>query len=309
MGDCMKIIDLHCDTIWKIYAKENYSFFENNGHITEKGLLDGGYIAQCFAIYTSVKYKGEEAYLYFEDRFSDAQKLFSECNHIDIATTHSQILENTKNNKVSAILTVENGEYLNGKIERLDETDKRGFKIFGLIHNAENCIGYYHAGEGDNAGLKPFGKEVVDAVNSTNMVVDVSHLNCGGFWDVVKLSKKPVIATHSACRNIKDHTRNLYDDQIKAIARSGGIVGVPFYDLFLKEGNKTETADIIRHIEHLIKIGGEDIVAVGTDFDGIDNELFIENCSGMQQLTNEIEKHFGYNLAEKICYKNALRIL
>lgn len=304
----MKIIDLHCDTIWKIWNSPEYSFFENNGHITEKGLLDGGYAAQCFAIYTSIKFKGEDAYNYFEDRYADALMLFNKCAHISLAMNQNEILENSKQNKVSAILTVENGEYLNGKIERLDITNKRGFKIFGLIHNNENCIGYHHTENNVDLGLKQFGKEVVDAINNTNMVVDVSHLNCGGFWDVIKFSKKSVIATHSACRALKDHTRNLYDDQIKAIADSGGVVGVPFYDLFLKGGKKTKPKDIIRHIEHLIKIGGEDTPAIGTDFDGIDNELSIQNCAGMQTLTNEIEKKFGYNLAEKVCYKNALRI-
>lgn len=305
----MKIIDLHCDTLWKLASDENYSFFENSGHITEKALISGGYAGQCFAIYTPVKYKGEEAFDYFESCYLSAKKLFSQCNNINTATNSIELLENCKQNKVSAILTVENGEYLNGKIERLDITNKRGFKIFGLIHNAENCIGYFHAGEDANAGLKSFGKEVVDAINDTDMVIDVSHLNCGGFWDVIKLSKKPVVATHSACRCIKDHTRNLYDDQIKAIAQSGGIVGVPFYDLFLKDGRKTEIDDIIRHIEYILKIGGEDTPAIGTDFDGIGNELFTKDCSGMQILTDEIEKKFGTALAEKICYKNVLRIL
>lgn len=303
----MKIIDLHCDTLWKCGKDREYSFFDNDGHISEKGLLDGDYMAQCFAIYTSIKLKGEDAYNYFEERYAHAKKLFAECENISVAINRDEIIKNTNDNKVSAILTVENGEYLNGKIERLSFTDKRNFKIFGLIHNDDNCLGYWHGGDA-NAPLKPFGKEVVDAINNTGMVVDVSHLNVGGFWDVIKLSKKPVVATHSACRELKDHTRNLYGEQIKAIANSGGIVGVPFYDLFLKDTKTTEVADIIRHIEHLIKIGGEDCPAIGTDFDGIDSELFIENCSGMQILTDAIEKKFGYHLAEKICYKNALRI-
>lgn len=304
----MNIIDLHCDTLWKIGAKEGYSFYENNGHITENGLVNGGYMAQCFAIYTSIRLKGEEAFNYFEERYNAAQKLFAECVNISIAKSRDDIIENFDDNKVSAVLTVENAEFLNGKIERLDLLDKRGFKILGLMHNGGNCIGYYHA-EDTNAGLKPFGNEVIDAINSTVMVADVSHLNVGGFWDVIKLSKKPVIASHSACRALKEHTRNLFDDQIKAIADSGGIIGVPFYALFLKDGEDvTKTDDIICHIEHLIKVGGEETVAIGTDFDGIGSKMFIENCSGMQVLTDAIEKKFGYNLAEKICYKNALRI-
>lgn len=304
----MKIIDLHCDTLWKMCVNDGYSFYDNNGHISEKGLVSGGYLAQCFAVYTPIKLKGEDAYNYFEDCYSNAQKLFTESENVSLANSRDEIIEKANNNKVSAILTVENGEFLNGKIERLSFTDKRNFKIFGLIHNDENCIGYWHGGDA-NAPLKPFGKEVIDAINSTGMVVDVSHLNIGGFWDVIELSKKPVVATHSACRALKDHTRNLYDDQIKAIANSGGIVGVPFYDLFLKDTKNTEIEDLIRHLEHIVKIGGEDIPAIGTDFDGIDSKLFIENCSAMQVFAEALEKKFGHKLAEKICYKNTLRIL
>lgn len=305
----MKIIDLHCDTLWKCGNDKKYSFFDNDGHITENGLVKGDYMAQCFAIFTSVKYKGEDAFEYFEARYQDAIEIFNSCKKVKIAANRQQMIENTYNGIVSAVLTVENAEFLNNKIGRLQTTDKRGFRVFGLIHNDENSIGYYHGDNNPNLPLKSFGKDVIDAINSTNMFVDVSHLNCGGFWDVINISKKPVIATHSACRTLKDHSRNLYDDQIKAIAKSGGIVGIPFYDLFLKKGEKTEIADIIRHLEHLINTGGENIAALGTDFDGIDNELFLKDCSEMPMLINELIKKFGSNLTEKICYKNALRVI
>ena len=302
----MKIFDLHCDTLYK-FEKDEYSIAENNGHITEEALKKGNYLAQCFAIYTPKDINGEESFEYFKKQYSVYKKMLCESRIIRCAKNITEIETNLKNNKVSVVLTVENAELLNGKIERLNYLKECGVKILGLIHNGENCIGFPHTKP--NLPLKDFGREVVSAVNDTDFLIDVSHLNLGGFWDVANILKKPFIATHSACRKLQSHTRNLYDEQIKTIANSGGIIGVPFYSVFLNGTNKTEISDIIRHIQHIIKIGGEDSVAIGTDFDGIECEMFLKNCGEMSILTQEIIKKFGYTVAEKICYKNALRLL
>lgn len=302
----MKIFDLHCDTLYK-FEKGEYSIKQNNGHITENALKSADYLAQCFAIYTPQNIKGEESFKYFKNQFNIYKKILCESESLKKARNTNDIKINLKCRKVSAVLTVENAELLNGKIERLDYLQDCGVKILGLIHNGENCLGFPHT-EPD-LPLKSFGREVVSAVNDTKMVIDVSHLNLGGFWDVAKISKKPFIATHSACRELQNHTRNLFDEQIKMIANSGGIIGVPFYSVFLNGSNKTKISNIIRHIEHIIKIGGEEAVAIGTDFDGIECEMFLKTCAEMPILADALIKKFGYSVAEKICYKNALRIL
>lgn len=285
----MKILDLHCDSLYKFVEKgREYSFLENDGHISLQNLLKGGYIAQCFAVYTPCDLKGERAYSFFEEQYKRFLML-------------KDSLE-----KISAILTVENAEFLNGRLKRITEIEKIGVRIVGLVHNAENCVGFPHSKQG---GLKDFGKEVVEAVNSTKMIIDVSHLNLDGFFDVAKISKKPFVATHSACRALQEHTRNLTDQQIKIIANSGGIIGIPFYSAFLNGGKKTEIEDIIRHINHLIEVSGEDVAAIGTDFDGMDCQMFIKNAGQMQILADTLIKKFGYRVAEKVCYKNALRVL
>lgn len=285
----MKIFDLHCDSLYKFVEKgREYSFLENDGHISLQNLLKGGYIAQCFAVYTPCDLKGEQAYSFLKEQYKRFLKLKDSLG------------------KISAIFTVENAEFLNGRLQRITEIEKMGVRILGLVHNAENCIGFPHSKQG---GLKDFGKEVVDAVNSTKMLIDVSHLNLYGFFDVAKISKKPFVATHSACRTLQGHTRNLTDQQIKIIANSGGIVGIPFYSAFLNGGNKTEIEDIIRHIKHLIEVGGEDIAAIGTDFDGMECEMFLKNAAEMQILADALIKKFSFGVAEKVCYKNALRVL
>ena len=295
----MKIIDLHCDTLFKFSEDKNYSFKENNGHISKNALINGDYMAQCFAIYTPPEIKEEKAFDFFKLQFENYFKI--------VDKSEAFVFDS----EIKAILTVENAELLNNNIERIKLLEEKGVKILGLIHNGENCLGYPHSIDKANAlkSLKQFGKEVIDYLISTDIIADVSHLNLGGFSDVAEITKKPFIATHSACREILDHSRNLYDYQIKQIANSGGVIGIPFYSYFLNGTGKTEINDIIRHLEHLIKVGGEEVAALGTDFDGMECELPFKNAADMQLLTQAIIEKFGNNTAEKICYKNALRIL
>lgn len=302
----MKIIDLHCDTLYKFKSVNGYSFKNNNGHITENTLIKGDYMAQCFAAYIPANLMGEDAYTYFSASINDFEKNILTAK-IKKAKNGKQIIENNNNGFVSAVLTVENAEPLNGSINRVNEFVNHNVRLLGLVHNGENCIGFPHNNSCE--GLKQFGKDVVEALNETDITVDVAHLNKKGFSDVADISKKPFVSSHSACDALCHHTRNLTDHQIRAIAKSGGVVGIPFYAAFLNGGTKTEICDIIRHLEHLINTGGEDIAALGTDFDGMTCDLFLKDCSEMPRIANEIIKKFGFNLAEKICYKNALRII
>ena len=304
----MKIIDLHCDTLYKpVELGEDYSFFENHGHISEKKLIEADYLAQCFAVYIPSDFSGEDGYKFFKNQYKRLLKFTTESKKLSIAKNTMAILKNQNKGKISAVLTLENADLLNGDINRLKFLENCGVKILGLIHNGENCIGFPHTSP--NLSLKDFGKEVVNAVNNNEMIIDVSHLNVAGFWEISKLSKKPFIASHSACNNLQNHSRNLSDEQIRAIAISGGVVGIPFYAPFLNGGIKTEMEDIILHIKHLIKVGGKEIPAFGTDFDGMECEMFLKDCSKMQILTEELIKKFRFSVTEKICFKNALRIL
>jgi len=303
----MKIIDLHCDSLYKFIENgDGYSLLKNDGHISVQSLFNGNYIAQCFAVYTPLDLQGEDAYLFFRSQYKRFLRAVRQCNILSMAKDKRQITKNLKKGKISAILTVENAELLNGRLDRIKEVENLGVKILGLIHNGENCIGFPHSCKGY---LKSFGKEVIDAVNNTEIIIDVSHLNLEGFFDVANISKKPFIASHSACRNLQENTRNLFDEQIRIIAKSGGVIGIPFYSVFLNGGNKTECEDVIRHLEHLIKIGGEDIAAFGTDFDGMQCDLFPKNAAQMPILAEALIKKFGFKIAEKVCFKNAMRIL
>ncbi len=306
----MKIFDLHCDTLFKFFENSQYSLSQNDGHISDFGLKNGEYLAQCFAVYQPTDIVGDSGFEFFKNQCEVFEKAVNCSSVLEFATNKNDIEKNRRNGNVSAVLTVENADFLQNDLDRLKTVAEKKVKILGLIHNGENCLGHPHSNDKElaNLPLKGFGREVVDALNFTDITVDVSHLNIGGFWDVARLSKRPIIATHSGCRAVFDHSRNLNDEQIRSIAESGGVVGCVFYSHFLNGTDTTATEDIIRHIEHLIKVGGENVAALGSDFDGMDCILPFD-ASKMQILVEAIIKRFGFSVAEKICFKNAMRII
>lgn len=161
-------------------------------------------------------------------------------------------------------------------------------------------------------GLKPFGKEVVEYMGELGMIADVSHASDGTFWDILKYAKGPVVASHSNCRAIADHPRNLTDEMIHALSDAGGVAGLNFYGPFLGNPVVSGIEDMVRHILHMIKIGGSEFPAIGTDFDGFDGMKILEipDVSHMEKLWNALKKEgVSESQLDKIWYGNAVRIL
>ncbi len=304
----MYIFDLHCDTLHKFYENPCYNFKSNNGHISECALHLGGYLAQCFAIFLPPQIPRCSQYSFFRNQYTSFLRI--SVGNIKAAKTKRDIHSNLKKGKISSVLTVENADFLNGDFKKLKILENLGVKFLGLCWNNENCIAVPNSAEPKNDALplKKFGLELIYRLNSSPIITDVSHLNSGGFADVAAISNKPFVASHSACRAIFDHPRNLTDNEIRLIANSGGIVGLNFYSRFLNGSDKTEFSDIIRHYRHLMKVGGESVAAIGTDFDGMDCTLPVKTAADMPYLADSLIKEFGFSVAEKICYKNALRL-
>ena len=159
-------------------------------------------------------------------------------------------------------------------------------------------------------GLTDFGREVVHKMNELGMLVDVSHISDGGFYEIAKISSKPIIATHSNSRAMMNHSRNLTDDMIKVLANKGGVTGINFFHLFLSDKSESKLEDMVRHIKHIVNVGGIDVVSLGSDFDGIDSKVEIEDISQMGKLYEPLKKEgFSEDDIEKIYYKNALRVI
>jgi membrane dipeptidase len=232
---------------------------------------------------------------------------------IALARNYRELMDNHNKGLMSGFLTVEEGGIIEGEMERLERLYTEGVRLITLTWNFENCFGYPNSDDSVvmNQGLKPFGIEAVERMNELGIIVDVSHLSDGGFWDVMKYSKKPAIASHSNTRRECGHRRNLTDEMIRALAEKGGISGINFYPAFLSEENKATVDDLVRHIVHMYHMGGEEFVAIGTDFDGFEGAVDgLEHMGKMPEFYEALRKRkFTDSQIEKFCYKNALRVI
>lgn len=314
----MHIIDMHCDTLLECYRR-NQRIRENNLSVNLQTMKKNGVMAQFFAIFLPPEKEeekggcGTDSFGLFEsicDLYHDEITINSDM--ISPVLQYEDLIANMKQGKMSSLLTVEDGRLLDGKADRLESIYKRGVRLLTLTWNNENCIGYPNSADTENhkKGLKPFGVEILERMNDMGMIADVSHLSEGGFYDVARYSKKPFIASHSCARSLCNHPRNLTDDQLKCIAQAGGVIGVNFYAPFLKEKSaKTYVEDIVRHIRHMVSVTGDDYVAFGSDFDGIDCRMEVDAHNLFGDVIAELEKIFNEETVEKICYKNVMRVL
>lgn len=310
----MKIIDMHCDTLLECFRNPDYSLLENAGHISIDKLLKGNSLAQFFAIFISPK---EKALMNPYDIFNKIYETYINqlelnSNYIKPAFCTQDILSNSKEGKISSILSIEDGVILEDKIERVEEIFKKGVRLLTLTWNFENTIGYPSSDDisEHQRGLKPFGIDVVSEMNRLGMIIDVSHLSEGGFYDVAIHSKKPFVASHSCARALCNHRRNLTDNQLKTLGNQGGLVGVNFYSAFLKDNSEYATINqIVEHVRYMVDKAGIDCVGLGSDFDGIDCELEVKDYASYPKILEALSKFFSDDQLEKICNKNALRII
>ena len=319
----MRIVDLHCDTIMRFYQGEHLASMEQ-AHISLEKLRKGECMAQCFAIFVPSHAAAERDGItdtpaeYFEKAYQRyREELEANKDHILPAYCVADVEQNFARGFMSSILTVEDGVTLDGKIENIDEYYRRGVRMVALTWNYENSLGFPQSGDPQRhaLGLKDFGKDAVRRMNELGIAVDVSHLSEGGFWDVAQVCRKPFIASHSCARALCSHSRNLTDAQLKALADKGGVCGINFLSSFLHEAKgvpedkETRLEHILWHLKHMRKVAGLDVLALGSDYDGMHSRLEWGDYAGSQQLVQALEKEFRAEEIEKICYGNALRAL
>jgi len=310
------IIDLHCDTMMACYFKKQ-SLKEFDGHINIEKLKKGGCMAQALALFLPtdghLARDGRTPWdLYKDMLICWNQNVDDNSDVMRRAYTADDIRKNAAEGYMSALLTVEDGIGIDGKIERVDEMYSDGVRMLTLTWNWENSIGYPNSADHElhQKGLKAFGIDVVHRMNELGMIVDVSHLSEGGFWDVARESSKPFAASHSCSRALHDHQRNLTDDQLRCLADKGGVVGINFCSTFLSSDNDHSYAkDVIRHILHFRDVAGMDVLAWGSDFDGIGHNLDFEDYLGMKTLIDMLSEHFTDDEIDKINHGNFLRVM
>jgi membrane dipeptidase len=220
---------------------------------------------------------------------------------------------------VAAIFHIEGAEAIDAKFRTLDVLYESGLRSIGPVWSRPNIFGngvpFRFPSTGNTGdGLTDVGKNLIRYCNERKILIDLSHLNEKGFWEVVKISTAPLVATHSNAYAISHSSRNLSDDQIKAIGDSGGMIGLNYATGFLREdghwGTDTPLDIMTRHLDHIMGIAGENCVALGSDFDGARIPARIGDAAGLPHLIEAMrDKQYGERLIAKIAHENWMQVL
>jgi len=305
------IVDGHCDSILDVYnGKKSLALQNNIGHL-DFFRLQNNVNLQFMAIFVESHHKPYNTLYNVLELIDLLNEEISKVNFVQKVLTQKD-LESFSPASVKILLTIEGGDCLGGSIRILRNLFNLGIRCLTLTWNNRNELGDGCGEEPHGSGLSQFGKNVVKEMNNLGMLVDVSHLAEKGFWDVLDTTGKPIIASHSCCKSICNHPRNLSDLQLKALAQNDGLIGINFYPPFLKDKPQEVTIDdIVKHIVYASEVMGPEHVGLGSDFDGIDQvPQGLEDVSKLPFLIEKLER-VGFSSKEiaNIMGYNYLRVL
>ncbi|MGB9578515.1 MAG: dipeptidase, partial [Halothiobacillaceae bacterium] len=309
------VADLHNDILYKIAEEGPYHLGElhSYNHTDIPRLLKGGVDVQVFAIWIDPeRYPSNPFARAVEYVTLWRQEVASNAVHIGQVTNWTELEEVLGTGRIAGILAVEGGHAIENSLAKLRALYDSGVRCLTITWNnsTEWAISASDP-RSTSVGLSPFGKQVISLMDSLGMVIDVSLAGEQTVRDILAVSRHPIIASHSGARALRDHVRNLRDEQILAIAASGGVIGVVFYPTFLvKAGQHADVDAVANHIDYIARLAGVEHVAIGSDFDGIGRTpQGLEDCSRLPNLTWTLLRR-GYTMAdvEKILGGNFLRV-
>jgi membrane dipeptidase len=300
----LKIFDAHSDVLYKMWMDPTIDFANSSKlHINYDQLKASGSKVQSFAIYIPEEVKPEsrfEVALEMVEIFYN--KVVAPSPLLKVVRTKEDILA-LKEEEIGAFLTLEGCDAIDQSIVKLQTLLRLGVSSVGLTWNYANFVAD-GVGEPRGAGLSSFGIEVVKEHNKASIWTDVSHLSLKGFWDVMEVADNP-IASHSNAMAICNHRRNLLDEQILALIKKNGMIGITFVPQFLSNRETATIDDVIKHLDYICSLGGENHVGFGSDFDGItDTTIGLENFSGYEGLVNKLLKYYSEFQVKKFLYQN-----
>lgn len=295
----MHLFDLHCDTLYKAYT-EKKSLLSNDCEISFERGKDLDKWIQCMAVWIPDEVRGESAVRLVENCYSFLQS--------ELANTNGEVvqIDNVSDfkDKASVMLTIEGGAALGGRLENVKRFRDLGVRAMTLTWNGSCELGD-GADVENSKGLTDFGRIAIEEMEKHSIAVDISHASDRLFFDVAEISTRPIIATHSNSRTVMPHRRNLTDEQFDIIKQSGGIVGINLHRHFLKIDNQSIN-DIIKHTEYFLSLGGENTLAIGTDFDGAEMINEIKSISDLHKIYNAFAKlNYSETLIDKLFFRNA----
>lgn len=295
----MLSVDSHCDT--PMTFEKGYEFFERSNHalIDLHKMNEGALDVATMVAYLKQGERDEkslrEATKKADDILSQIESKVERCaDSLAIARTPNEASLLKQMGKKIIMMGIENGYAIGRDIANIERYRHRGVVYMTLCHNGDNDICDSARGSGEHGGLSPFGRNVVAEMNRTGMIIDLSHAADTTFYQVIEASKQPVVCSHSSCRALCNHARNLTDEQIRAIAAKGGVVQVTMYSGFLVEQGTATLHHFMRHLEHAIAVAGIDHVGIGTDFDGDGGIVGCADASQLRNITRELLRR-GYS--------------
>ena len=323
----MKVWDLHCDTLSELrhaqQAGRPLSFARNGLHIDLAKLEAGDYMLQCFAAFVNLGAEDDPLVTALEEIDIFKELMAAYPDRIAPVYTAADIRRNADAGRISAMLTVEEGGCCKGSLGVLRRLYELGVRMMTLTWNYDNQLAASNVKEKGPFlwpcppdtlhGLTGTGLAFLAEMERLHMIVDVSHLSDKGFWDVVQHSTRPFAASHSNCRALAPHCRNLTDEMIRAMARRGCIAGLNYCTAFLDDqpdpaACRSTAALIAKHAAHFRQVGGAEMIALGSDFDGIGGPLEMDDCSKLPLLADALRAEgFSEDQVEGIFWSNARR--
>ena len=323
----MKVFDLHCDTLSELRRAEmrgdGQTFARNNGHIDLEKLEKGDYMLQCFA-----------AFVNLADPTPGADPLVTALEEIDVFKRMMErysdriapvyrpedIRKNAEAGKISGMLTIEEAGCCKGSLGVLRRLQELGVRMMTLTWNYPNELAAPNANPGGplvantETGLTERGFAFLEEMERLHITADVSHLSDKGFWDIVNHSTRPFAASHSNCRALSPHNRNLTDEMIRALAEKGGIAGLNYCASFVDADSahpklcRSTVERLAKHAAHFKQVGGIEVISLGSDFDGIGGQHELETAADMPLLAEALRREgFTEDEVEAIYWRNAYR--
>lgn len=336
------VFDGHNDLLLRLWLKNStkaVSQFiegEHDGHMDLPRMHDGGMVGGLFAMYTpsddGIEHQGLNPAPYGEVKRNEAWKATLEMAEIlfamerevpndgfKVCLTVADIRSAIASGAIAAVFHIEGAESIGPRLEGLHELYAKGMRSIGPVWSRPNAFGEgvpfsFPSTPNTGAGLTEAGKALVRECNALKIMLDVSHLNQNGFWDLTKITDAPVVASHSNVHALSQSSRNLLDDQIRFIGESGGLIGLNYALDFLQNDGalhpELPPSEMIRHTDYLLRLAGEDCVGLGSDFDGAAVPDFMRDVSGVPLLIEAmVQAGYGEGLIRKITSENWLRVL
>ncbi len=315
-------LDTHCDTPMFFSQDINFNHRDPRILVDLQKMTEGHQDATIMVAYlpqpklgesfsSKVSFKVDGPLAYADLIFDKIENIVKQnSQYVSLARTAADLYEDKRKGRKSIMFGIENGLALEHDIQNIKHFAQRGVVYITLCHNGDNDICDSAKGCNTNDGLSQFGEKVIKEMNDCGIMVDLSHANEKSFYDAIEASRLPIVCSHSSCRALCDHPRNLTDDQMRKLARSGGVAHITLYNGFLKEKGEASIIDAIAHLEHAINIMGIDHVGLGTDFDGDGGVRGIANSSELINFTLQLlRRKYSERDIQKIWGGNWLRIM